>query len=187
MAPDPLTLLGHLADEARLRAFAAVLLGARDTAAVARAAGLGEKEALKVLTRLESGGLVGREDGPRGAPGRGWTAYPHVLREAMAAAAPERAYVDHGAADPEEAAVLRSFLPEGRLVTMPAQESKRRVVLDHVARVFEPGARYSERQVDALLRAFWHDHATLRRYLVDYGFLAREAGEYWRIGGTVEL
>jgi hypothetical protein len=41
--------------------------------------------------------------------------------------------------------------------------------------------------VNTLLRAFTDDHVTIRRYLVDYGFLAREAGEYWRIGGTVDL
>jgi len=31
------------------------------------------------------------------------------------------------------------------------------------------------------------DHAALRRYLVDEGFLERAGGIYWRTGGTVEL
>jgi len=31
------------------------------------------------------------------------------------------------------------------------------------------------------------DHAALRRYLGDGGFLAREDNVYWRSGGTVEL
>ncbi len=61
------------------------------------------------------------------------------------------------------------------------------MVLDHVARVFEPGVRYPEREVDAILRAFHPDHAALRRYLVDEGFLSRENGEYWRTGGTVVI
>jgi hypothetical protein len=60
----------------------------------------------------------------------------------VAAATPDRTYVDHGAGDPSEAAVLRTFLPEGRIVQIPAQETKRLVVLDHVCRVFEPGRRY---------------------------------------------
>ena len=59
------------------------------------------------------------------------------------------------------------------------------VVLDHVARVFEVGVRYPEREVVVLLRAFHPDHAALRRYLVDEQFLSREAGVYWRSGGTV--
>jgi hypothetical protein len=37
-----------------------------------------------------------------------------------------------------------------------------------------------------LMLGKWHeDTAALRRYLVDEGFLDREAGEYWRSGGTV--
>ncbi len=83
--------------------------------------------------------------------------------------------------------VLRNFLRDGQLVTIPAKQSKRRVVLDHIARLFEPGVRYPEREVNALLRAFHPDYAALRRYLVDEHFLAREHGEYWRIGGTVDL
>ena len=38
-----------------------------------------------------------------------------------------------------------------------------------------------------VLRAFFADYAALRRYLVDEGFLARDAGEYWRAGGHVDV
>ena len=51
----------------------------------------------------------------------------------------------------------------------------------------EPGVRYPEREVNALL-AVWHpDVAALRRYLVDEGLLTREAGVYWRSGGWVDV
>jgi hypothetical protein len=60
-------------------------------------------------------------------------------------------------------------------------------VLEHLARVFEPGVRYPEREVNALL-AVWHaDVAALRRYLVDEGLLTRRAGLYWRSGGYVDV
>lgn len=82
--------------------------------------------------------------------------------------------------------VLRAFLDaDGRLVAMPAKQRKQLVVLDHVVRVFEPGERYSEVEVNAMLRAFHDDVAMLRRYLVDHEFMARDNGVYWRIGGTV--
>lgn len=176
---DPFALLGLLADEARLRAFAAVLLGEYSSEDVAERAGLGGKDVLRALSRLEAGGLVARA-----ADGR-WVAHPEVLRHAAAAAAPQRARVDHGAVDADEAAVLRVFMPDGRLNQIPAQLSKRRVILDHVCRVFQPGVRYAERDVNTLLRAFYPDYAALRRYLVDEGFLSREGGFYWRSGGTV--
>lgn len=182
---EPVALLGLLADDTRLRAFAAVVLGARSTAEIARAAAVPERDALRVLTRLEAGGLVARDGSG------GWTAVTSALRDAVATAAEEaaarRPTVDHGAADAGVAAVLRTFMPEGRITALPAQETKRRIVLDQVARIFEPGVRYAEKEVNVLLKAFFPDHVTLRRYLVDYGFLSRQAGEYWRSGGTVVL
>ena len=54
-----------------------------------------------------------------------------------------------------------------------------------IVQVFEVGERYSELEVNALLRAFHDDVAALRRYLVDEGFLSREQSVYWRTGGTV--
>jgi len=84
-------------------------------------------------------------------------------------------------------AILRRFVVDGRIVAMPAKESKRLVVLDHCAQRFEPGVRYAEREVNEVLTTFHDDVAMLRRYLVDYGLLAREAGVYWRSGGTVEV
>ena len=70
------------------------------------------------------------------------------------------------------------FLPRA-VVTVRAGLEQAPVVLDHVARVFEPGVRYPERDVNAMLGAFFDDYAALRRYLVDEGFLARDAGTYW--------
>jgi hypothetical protein len=96
----------------------------------------------------------------------------------------ERMPLNEALADRDK--VLRAFLDDdGRLVAMPAKHRKRLVVLDHIARVFVPGERYPEREVNILLRAFDDDVAMLRRYLVDEGFLTRERGVYWRSGGTV--
>ena len=53
--------------------------------------------------------------------------------------------------------------------------------------LFEPGRRYAEPEVNLVLRQWWEDVAALRRYLVDAALLAREGGEYWRIGGPVEV
>ncbi len=84
--------------------------------------------------------------------------------------------------------VLRTFFdPEGRLTTIPAKHAKRLVVLDALAQLFEPGERYPETEVNNRLRDAHDDVAALRRYLVDEGFLSREGGVYWRIGGTVEV
>jgi biotin operon repressor len=73
-------------------------------------------------------------------------------------------------------------LPGGRLKTIPAQRKKLEAILQHVAEAFEPGVRYSEKQVNEILARFHADTATLRRELVGYGLVEREegGGEYWR-------
>jgi hypothetical protein len=87
----------------------------------------------------------------------------------------------------EIARVLRRYLDGGRLTAMPRAGRRRTIVLEHIVQHFEPGRRYSEEKVNTVLREVWPDHAALRRYLVDAGLLARSAGEYWRIGGRVDV
>ncbi|MGZ4446598.1 MAG: DUF2087 domain-containing protein [Nocardioides sp.] len=84
--------------------------------------------------------------------------------------------------------VLQHFLTDdGRLHTIPSKRAKLLVVLDHLAQEFEPGRRYPEPEVNAVLERFHPDYAALRRYLVEGLFLAREDGVYWRSGGTVDV
>jgi len=79
------------------------------------------------------------------------------------------------------------FIKDGRLVIMPSKRGKLLPVLDHLAQEFEPGRSYPEAEVNDVLERYHADFAALRRYLVDEGFLSREAGVYWRTGGTVEV
>jgi len=90
------------------------------------------------------------------------------------------AVIDALAADPQ----LKAFVRDRRIEALPAKMSRRRELLDVVARAFEPGVRYPEPAVDDFLRRLHPDHAALRRYLVDEEFLDRANGEYWRIAGA---
>jgi hypothetical protein len=81
--------------------------------------------------------------------------------------------------------LLRVFVGNGRLDTIPARHARRRQLLDVIAQAFEPGVRYPEDRVSAFLGTIHPDYAALRRYLVDEEFLSRAGGEYWRSGGTV--
>ena len=71
---------------------------------------------------------------------------------------------------------------DGSLKTLPSQRKKLEAVLRHVVKAFEPGKRYSEKQVDAILKDYHEDTATLRRELVGFKLMEREGGggEYWR-------
>ena len=83
--------------------------------------------------------------------------------------------------------VVGRFIKNGRLVIMPSKRSKLLLVLDHIAQDFELGQTYPEAEVNEVLLRYNDDYAALRRYLVDEGFMTREAGVYWRSGGTVEV
>ena len=83
--------------------------------------------------------------------------------------------------------VLRNFMSDGRLHTIPTKHSKLLVVLDHIAQSFEPGQTYPEQEVNAIIEKFHPDYAALRRYLVDNQFLTREESVYWRSGGTFDV
>lgn len=122
-----------------------------------------------------------------GADRRTYRLEPAALRAAARQIGPSRdPGLALGALDEEEEAVLRQYFRGGRLREIPAKQSKRRIVLTRLALEFEPGVRYSEREVNEALKRFHDDYASLRRHLVDEELLTRERGRYWRSGGPVE-
>ena len=177
---DAGTIVGLLAEPARLKVVAALALGAGTIEEVAELSGLPLKDVALAARRLARAGLVHRD-------GHALALHTDRFGAAARAAAQALPPPEPLSDDPAQDAVLSAFVRNGRLTSIPAQRSKRLVVLDHLVRVFEPGIRYPEREVNALL-AVWHpDVAALRRYLVDEGLLTRDAGVYWRSGGPVDV
>lgn len=176
----PTALCGLLAEPDRLRVFAAVVLGAGTPSAVGSATGLPARLVEPAIRRLQQGGLLAVADGTLSAAA-------DAFKEAVRAGASTAAPAEPMDPDRQRDLVLRTFIVDGRLVQIPAAQSKRTIVLEHIASSFEPGVRYPEREVDAVLRAWHDDHVTLRRYLVDAGLLSRADNVYWRSGGPVLL
>jgi hypothetical protein len=135
--------------------------------------------------RLDRVGALGRSladleagadgDGSPGGPGGPGGAWPHDGE-------PLAATLDRMRVTPDEARVLRSYLVDGRLATIPAQHGKRQVVLRFLLeRVFTEDRDYPEKEVNQRLALFHADVAALRRYLVDDGYVKRSAGLYRRV------
>jgi hypothetical protein len=78
----------------------------------------------------------------------------------------------------DDDAVTRAFFDGPRLRQNPASRKKRVVVLRRLLRDFQPGRTYAENEVNAILSHAHEDVATLRRELVNYGFLLRDRGTY---------
>lgn len=167
-------IAGLLADPARLRVVAALALGATTVDDVRERTGLGARDLAEALARLDSAGLVVQQG-----------ATVVLVEAAFADAARRAAPAPEVVADAGER-VLATFVRDGRLVSVPTQRAKRLVVLDRIAQDFEPGLRYDEADVNAIV-ARWHDdYVALRRHLVDEEFLSRAEGTYWRSGGSVD-
>lgn len=79
-----------------------------------------------------------------------------------------------------EAEILGRFFAGGRLIEIPTAISKRRLVLEKLALMFEPGERYAEQEVNFRIQLVHADYAAMRRYMVEEGFMDRADGVYWR-------
>jgi hypothetical protein len=184
--PDAAALVGLLAEDDRLKAVAALALGAATLDDVVATSGLDARRAGAALERLASGGLVVTE-----ADGKGLRLAADRFTAAAQAAARRRAEAEptetFEGVPAEAATVLRNVVSDGRLRQIPVNKAKRRVVLDWLSTRFEPGKTYPERDVNLLLGMAHDDVAALRRYLVDEEFLERRDGFYWRAGGTFDV
>lgn len=66
-----------------------------------------------------------------------------------------------------------------RLLHFPRKQKKKAAILRHIVQRFDRDKRYSEPEVNELLKAVYADFVTIRRYLIDYGFLDREKDGSW--------
>ncbi len=183
MTEHPDDILRALAEPERLRIAGALAAGEAAAKTLAETLELPLARVRRHLTRLASAGVVRLQPDHRT-----YRLDRETLRWAAEQVGPPRdAGIALGAANEDEEAVLRAFFRDGRLTEIPMKAGKRRIVLERIALEFEPGTRYDEREVNAIVGAFFNDHAALRRYLVDEGFLERDAGVYWRTGGRVDV
>jgi len=181
----PAELLRLLLDHDRLAVAGALASRRMTTREVVDATGRNKRVVLTAIGDLRAAGLVSVD-------GEHYEIDVPALRDAARAAAdldvPMDPIIGYGMTDDEQA-ILRRFFA-GRTVTeIPANRAKRQVLLQRLALEFDVGRRYTEREVNEILFAFHPDWSTLRRYLVDEGFLDREHLEeqnwYWRAGGRV--
>jgi biotin operon repressor len=171
-----------LSDASRLKIVALLAGGERSVEDLAARLGLTSSTVSHHLARLSAIGLVS-------ARAEGYFSI-YRLEEGALAAMAHRLLSDETlpavAADVEldafDRKVLSTYLDaEGRIKAFPAQRKKELAILRHVVKVFEPGRRYTEKEVNAALHRFSSDTARLRRYLVEFGFMDRQGGggNYW--------
>ncbi|TYP73297.1 DUF2087 domain-containing protein [Paenibacillus methanolicus] len=81
--------------------------------------------------------------------------------------------------DKLQQAVLRNFLTkEGAIKHLPSQLKKRIIVLEYLASKMDTARTYTELEINAFLKPFNEDYATIRRELYIHRFVNREHDIY---------
>ncbi|RPI33390.1 MAG: DUF2087 domain-containing protein [Chloroflexota bacterium] len=187
-----LAMLKALADESRLHLLRLLNEGEYSVGELARQIDLGEPTVSHHLARLREVGLVSLRMA-------GNQRYYRVNDAGLAQFKQLAAIIERFPHRPERAAsddqwiaalgwdetdqqVLRAYTHNGRLTQLPGKQKKMLVILRWLATLFEPEKGYSEAEVNAVLKSVYEeDFVSLRRDLVDYGYLRRErgGGKYW--------
>ena len=178
---EPLiTLASALLDLDRLRVVALLAEGPANRVRMAEATSFSHRDLLRILGSLQNFGLV-RPVPPAPREPDHLSLY-ELNQEAFTAA--RRAMgkykgVRKRPSDSREM-TLETFLPAGKLTAFPSKHTQMLVVLEEIVGKFEPDRQYPEREVNVILKDANEDYATLRRLLVDYGYMTRSGGIYRR-------
>lgn len=82
----------------------------------------------------------------------------------------------------ERESTIKNYMDEnGAIKTFPAKEKKKIIVLSEIVKQFSKGKKYSEKEVNRILERIYNDYATIRRALIEYGFVERsnDCSSYW--------
>lgn len=84
--------------------------------------------------------------------------------------------------DKEKEKVIETYINEnGSLRSYPSREKKKIIVLEEIMKNFSREQKYSEKEVNKILERIYEDYATIRRALIEYGFIDRnkDCSAYW--------
>lgn len=84
--------------------------------------------------------------------------------------------------DKEKKSVIETYMNEnGGLKSYPSKEKKKVIVLGEIVKNFSKGKTYSEKEINRILKRIYEDYVTIRRALIEYGFIERtnDCSSYW--------
>ena len=76
--------------------------------------------------------------------------------------------------------VITSFFEYGKLKSIPSQRKKERICLEEIAKSFEIGKDYGEKEVNTMIENFYEDYCTIRRDMISEGIMERNGTVYVR-------
>ncbi|MCT4663480.1 MAG: DUF2087 domain-containing protein [Tissierellales bacterium] len=84
--------------------------------------------------------------------------------------------------DKEKKSTIKNYMDEtGALKTFPSKAKKKIIILEAITQNFSKGKIYSEKEINRILKRIYEDYVTIRRALIEYGFVDRtdDCKSYW--------
>ncbi len=180
---ESLAILRSLADPSRLMLLNALLDRPQYVEELAERTRLAASTVSFHLKKLESVGLVLRQKEQYYAVySANRDALAVTLMELVSVGDAERHLQDERMKGYRDK-VLKAFLRDGRIVRLPVQRKKRRIVLESVAALLRTGRAYAEEEINAVIAGRCDDYVTARRELIEEGLLSRREGSYRLVAG----
>jgi DNA-binding transcriptional ArsR family regulator len=194
-----LDVLKALADESRLNLLRILSSeGEQTVSELARRVDLSEPTVSHHLARLRAAGLVSLQAAGnqrfyrlnQTGVDRFKSLAADIERMPPAPAPEDDTWIERLGWSVEDQQVLRTYTTGGRISSLPPLPAKKKeltVLFRWLATLFQPDRLYSEREVNDILKAVYaEDFVSLRRDLVDLGYLRRERGgrKYWLGAGS---
>jgi hypothetical protein len=81
----------------------------------------------------------------------------------------------------EKENIIKNYIKNDEIINIPRAEKKKIIILQYLLQKFQRNRRYTEKEVNEIISSMHEDFATLRRYLIEYGFMDREdnGSTYW--------
>jgi len=177
--PEMLTFVKAMASAERLRVIGALVRGRATQAEIAEKLHLPVRDVFQHLSFLVHVGVAREADGFYDLDEK---AIETLARGQFEGKRPKYEAQEEKQEDVRK--VLKAYLnADGTIKQIPQEGKKMLVILNFILEAFAFDTNYTEKEVNTILRRFHTDTATLRRNLIDYGFMARESDgtRYWRI------
>ncbi len=175
---DSINTLKALADQSRLMIVNALLEKPQYVEELAQRFGLSASTVSFHLKKLQKAGLVFSEKQQYYVI---YQANPQVLDmplRSLISVDAETSQIENERIDQYKQKVLNSFFSNGRLVKIPTQHKKMLMALEVIASSFDMDIIYTENEVNDLIAVIYDDYCTIRRLLVDEGYMSRDQGLY---------
>ena len=187
-----LNMLKVLADESRLNLLQVLYEGERTVGDLARQVDLSEPTVSHHLSRLRKAGFVSlRMAGNQrfyrlNEPGLNrFKQMADKIEQAPPRLEPtvsDDQWIEALGWSADDRKVLHTYTSNRQLIRLPSKRKNLLVILRWLATLFKPDRHYTEAAVNEVIKGVYaQDYVSLRRDLVDLGYLRRErgGGDYW--------